>query len=104
MISFQSSTLQLDLFPDSRGYVLFNLHNIDEQNKSKPLMKNLTSEYLVDLVQVTDAAMRWITENCENITTEDRRHLYFKFRNANVQIQVAHVRGSKQAFLSQVQG
>ena len=72
--SFISSIVQLDLVPDSRGYVLFSLSNHDNA-------ENLTCEYLVDLIEVTAAAMRWIVENCDEHKDGDR-HLYYQFREA----------------------
>ena len=82
-VHFQSSTLRIDLIPDSRGYVLFRLskRDQDDTNSFSPLtsLDVLTCEYLVDLMDVNVQAVNWIVANCEEIKHEDR-HLYFKFK------------------------
>lgn len=79
--SFRSGSLCLDLYPDSRGYVLFSLWKQDDQNPTVPRLSitRMTSEYLVDVLQVTIEACKWIEANCENVTHEGR-HLYFAFK------------------------
>jgi hypothetical protein len=79
-VAFYSGPLAVGLSPDSRGYVLFTLAVTDRQgNWQKTSIERLTCEHLVDLVEVTVEAMRWIAANCEEIKYE-KRHLYFQFR------------------------
>ena len=83
MAHFQSSIVRIDLTPDSRGYVLFNVsrQDRDDTNLFHPLtsLDVLTCEYIADLAIVSMHAMDWIDRNCEEITHE-KRHLYYKFK------------------------
>lgn len=96
-VSFESGCLRLDLYPDSRGYVLFSMSKkpgIGEHTASLPTsIVRLTCEYLTDVIQVTVDAVRWIEKNCDQITCEGR-HLYYKFReepNATIQVEAEAV-------------
>ena len=81
IVRFQSSTVQIDLIPDSRGYVLFSMSKSGRENTSlpPPSLNELTCEYLVDVLDVTVRAMQWIIANCEDVTFEGR-HLYYQFK------------------------
>jgi hypothetical protein len=81
-VSFRSSALSLELSPDTRGYVLFTLKtaNLKGEFDQPDSPEVLTCEYLVDLLNVTVAAMQWIETNCDHITEADT-HLYYKFRD-----------------------
>ena len=84
MAHFQSSIVRIDLTPDSRGYVLFNVsrQGRDDTNLFHPLtsLDVLTCEYIADLAIVSMHAMDWIEKNCEEIRASDGRHLYYRFR------------------------
>jgi hypothetical protein len=81
-VTFQCGYLKIDLTPDSRDYVLFSLWKQNEDKSFETIrysLQRLTCEHLVDLIGVTVMAIRWIEQNCKDITTEDGRHLYFQF-------------------------
>ena len=83
--TFRSAIFQIDLFPDSRGYVLFNLSCYDKESgrfhKGIELRERFTCEYLADLITVCVEAIKWIEEHCEHVSHEGQ-HLYFKFKEA----------------------
>ena len=94
-ITFESSIIRLNLTADLRGYVLFDLQVADDSGKwtGANTPDNLACEYLVDLLNLTIAAMRWIDANCEDITHEGT-HLYYRFRGPDEQppVKIAPVR------------
>ena len=82
-VVFQYGCLKIDLTPDSRDYVLFSLWKQNEMDAGytsvRASLSRMTCEHLVDLIGVTVMAIRWIEQNCKDITTEDGRHLYYQF-------------------------
>ncbi len=75
-VCFESSLIRAELFPDSRGNVLFSLTRLDRDDGKLDI---LTCEYLSDLAVVSLKAMQWIDLHCEEIKYGDR-HLYYKFK------------------------
>ncbi len=85
MAHFQSSIVRIDLIQDTRGYVLVSLSrsDLDSTNSDNPAscLTGLTCEYLADIAIASMQAMDWIEKNCEEIRTDEGRHLYYRFKD-----------------------
>jgi len=78
---FRSGVIEVVLYPDSRGYVMFRMNKVDVDHPKNPPMAidHLTCEYISDVTSAVAMAARWIVENCGEIK-HGERHLYWKFK------------------------